>query len=65
MSDFLSRLKTEKEELSQKINKLGDFLSTESFLKLSEANRILLQEQLSVMIRYQSILVIRIELIEK
>jgi hypothetical protein len=64
---FLDRLKIEKEELSEKVTKLDNFLSRLEKLgnTLSEANYLLLKEQLEVMNRYLGILIIRIELLEK
>lgn len=65
MSDFLSRLKTEKEDLLEKTAKLSSFLTADAFEKLSSANKILLFEQVELMQRYLNVLTIRIELIEK
>lgn len=63
--DFLDRLKQEQIELSTKIDKLEDFHLTETYTKLSQANKILLDAQLGFMQHYRDVLLVRIELIEK
>ena len=63
---FLDRLKTEKEELLGKVTKLATFLAKEGLTPtLSEANYLLLGQQLEAMNTYLNILIIRIELWEK
>jgi hypothetical protein len=63
---FLDRLKTEKEELLDKVTKLATFLAKEELTPtLSEANYLLLGQQLGAMNTYLNILIIRIELWEK
>jgi hypothetical protein len=63
---FLDRLKTEKEELLDKVTKLATFLAKEGHTQtLSEANYLLLGQQLEAMNSYLNILIIRIELLEK
>jgi hypothetical protein len=65
-STFLDRLKTEKEELLDKVTKLATFLAKEELTPtLSEANYLLLGQQLEAMNTYLNILIIRIELWEK
>lgn len=65
MESFLDRLKQEKQELHEKVVKLSDFLNSENVKVLSEANQILLKQQLVCMNDYLNILIVRIELIEK
>lgn len=63
---FLERLKIEKQELIQKVTKLALFIAKEnSNQSISEANFLLLKQQLVHMNDYLNILIIRIELIEK
>jgi hypothetical protein len=66
---FLDRLKVEKEELLDKVTKLATFLAKVDMgtevIDLSEANYLLLKQQLEIMNAYLNILIIRIELIEK
>ena len=61
---FLDRLKVEKDELLEKVTKLAMFLNSD-LNDLSEANELLLKHQLVSMNDYLSILIIRIELLEK
>ena len=60
MSDFLDRLKTEYEELREKIEKLDGFLSSDKISTLSDIQHGLLISQLAVMTAYLSILGTRI-----
>ena len=62
MSIFLERLEQEKKDLIDKSVLLNKFMKTEDFYNLSDANQYLLREQLELMLRYSSILNIRIEL---
>jgi hypothetical protein len=62
---FLDRLKTEKDELLDKVTKLSIFLNSDKIDGLSDANQLLLKHQLVSMNDYLNILIIRIELIEK
>jgi len=62
MSTFLERLEQEKKDLIDKSVLLNKFMKTEDFYNLSDANQYLLREQLELMLRYSSILNIRIEL---
>jgi hypothetical protein len=62
---FLDRLKTEKDELLDKVTKLATFLAQRNSQTLSEANYLLLGLQLEAMNTYLNILIIRTELLEK
>jgi hypothetical protein len=64
---FLDRLKVEKDELLDKVTKLATFLAKQEMIKktLSDANLILLNQQVEVMKTYLDILIIRIELLTK
>lgn len=62
---FLDRLKVEKEELLYKVTKLAMFLNSDKVNDLSDANELLLKQQLEAMNTYLNILIIRIELLEK
>ena len=66
--NFVERIKQERKELNDRIEKLSDFLD-ERFVenvkrldKISSGNKILLHKQLEKMIEYRDILDIRIEL---
>lgn len=65
MSDFLSRLIQEEEELQDKLNKLGQFLHSEKLKDLSKANELLLRKQYHYMNGYLNTLIVRIELLQK
>jgi len=52
MSDFITRLYDEKNQLEYKTNKLGAFLFTVDFMKLDEIQQGLLQIQHSAMMTY-------------
>ena len=64
----LARVRKERDELQQRLSKLCSFMDTRfeecEFLKLSPANRILLERQQAVMQEYRDILDCRIELME-
>ena len=63
---FLDRLKAEQQELLDKVTKLATFLAKEEFNKtLSDANYLLLKQQLEIMNSYLNILIIRVELLKK
>ena len=64
---FLDRIKVEKDELLDKLTKLATFLAKQEMIEktLSDANLILLNQQVEVMKTYLNILIIRIELLEK
>jgi hypothetical protein len=61
---FLDRLKVEKDELLEKVTKLARFLNSD-LNDLSEANFLLLKQQLEAMNTYLNILIVRVELLEK
>lgn len=63
MSTFLERLQQEQKELNEKLEKLGDFIVSENFEKLSKANKMLLRKQCSVMNEYNEVLILRLELL--
>lgn len=63
MSDFKERLLQEKNDLEKKVSKLEHFVVSDRFYKLSEANMILLKDQLKAMTAYLNILLIRLELL--
>ena len=58
---FLDRMIIEREELINKIDKLGEFICSEEFNSLNYKQRILLNMQLHAMIEYSFILKERIE----
>lgn len=60
MGTFLERLVQEQKELNEKLTKLRDFIGTENFLKLKEADQLLLKMQYKYMDQYNDILCIRI-----
>jgi hypothetical protein len=62
---FLDRLKVEKDELLDKVTKLAMFLNSDKVKDLSDANELLLKQQLEAMNNYLNILIIRTELLEK
>jgi hypothetical protein len=61
---FLDRLKTEKNELLDKVTKLGTFIVSDKVKELSDANTLLLKQQFEIMNAYLNILIIRVELLE-
>jgi hypothetical protein len=63
MSDFLTRLVIEHDELREKQMKLQAFLSTENFSKVDASQQILLKIQVSAMETYRAILEERITLL--
>ena len=61
MEDLLDRLSEEYDQLSNRINKLSDFIDwDEEFNKLSDLQRVLLVTQLNAMDMYHNILETRI-----
>ena len=56
MSTFIDRLKTEKQELDEKIEKLTAFINSENFEKVDSIQAPLLQTQLSIMLAYSTVL---------
>ena len=61
MSDFKSRLDTEKVELEDRLVKLKDFLDSDAAMAISRNQRELLKLQVSAMSTYLGILKYRIE----
>jgi hypothetical protein len=61
MSDFKSRLDTEKVELEDRLVKLKDFLDSDAAMAVSRNQRELMKLQASAMNTYLSILKYRIE----
>jgi hypothetical protein len=62
---FLTRLENEKKELLTKTTDLLVFIESEKFDDLSDANQLLLNQQIIHMNEYLNILIIRIELLKK
>ncbi|MGL5716926.1 MAG: crAss001_48 related protein [Paraclostridium sp.] len=60
MEDFIKRLITEKEELSEKRSKLEAFIGTDKFTDLAATHMSLLNIQLQAMLTYEQCLVERI-----
>lgn len=52
MSDYIERMKIERHELKDKLDKLDVFISSDSFDKLDKRNRHLLVEQSTYMLNY-------------
>lgn len=63
MSNFIERIKIEKEELCTKKEALEKFLSSEKFNEMDIENRTLLKQQLEVMTSYDNILYRRLSLL--
>lgn len=61
MSDFLTRLKTEQSELTEKIEKLSVFVNGDKFNTLSSKHQYLLKRQLVAMEQYNECLELRLE----
>ena len=61
MSDFKTRLETEKIELEEKLNKLDDFLVSEKVKDVDDVQKALLQVQATAMNTYLQCLKERIE----
>lgn len=63
MSSHIERMIQEREELSEKINKLEDFiLNNPVFTSLPECKIVLLQKQFELMVSYEEVLTERISL---
>jgi len=62
---FLTRLENEKNELLERTTKLLLFIGSDKFDDLSDANQLLLKQQINYMNEYLNILIIRIELLTK
>ena len=61
MSDFKTRLKTEKSELEEKLNKLDAFLMSEKVNSVDDVQKVLLQVQATAMNTYLQCLKERLE----
>ena len=61
--DFISRLKTEQIELSEKINKLESFVKSENWENVDVEQKVLLAMQLDAMTNYNDILIKRLSLL--
>lgn len=65
MSDFITRLEQEQKELQIKIDALESFINdNDDFVKVGVAQNILLENQLSIMISYNEILIVRLALLK-
>lgn len=62
MTDFVERMKAERDELFERIRKLNAFIGTETFSGLGELERVLLTEQLAAMDTYDRLLLRRMAL---
>lgn len=60
MSDFRTRLETEKAELSEKLEKLRDFIASEKFQEIDAVQMTLLNIQVKAMETYSQCLLERI-----
>jgi len=58
---FLTRLITEREELSTKFNALGSFLKTEAFNAIATEEKARLHLQFAIMEQYVGVLTLRIQ----
>lgn len=63
MSDFKSRLLTEKSELDEKIEKLSAFLKSDKITSIDPLQQTLLNKQLPLMQSYSEVLGQRIHLL--
>ena len=61
MEDFKQRLLEETQELATKLNKLNEFMASETFIKLSRVEKNLLYNQVATMNSYIQILGTRLE----
>jgi hypothetical protein len=62
--DFKTRLRDEKQQLDERLGKLGDFLETEAFKGIDPRQQELLRCQYFTMQTYADILERRIEILE-
>ena len=60
MSDFKERLKEEKTDLNEKMQKLRDFIASENFKKIDNVQMTLLNIQIKAMETYSQCLLERI-----
>ena len=65
MSNVLTRLKVEKEDLFDKLTKLRQFMTTEGFELIHPVQQKLLRDQLEPMTQYHRVLVARIQHLEE
>ena len=65
MEEFLIRVITEQNELSDKLTKLNKFIETEKFKSLDDENQRLLKMQSSAMSIYNDVLNMRYELLTR
>lgn len=61
MQDWQQRVIDEKDQLQEKINKLTDFSSSDTYIALPRVQQELLVLQLAYMINYRDILSLRIK----
>lgn len=59
-NDFIDRMCEESNWLTEKVNKLGEFMQTENYFKIDQQQQILLLQQLNAMSEYSNILNMRI-----
>lgn len=60
----MERLKKEKEELHEKLSKLGSFIGTQKFFELPQRQQGLLDDQYRAMERYYETLALRLDDLE-
>lgn len=65
MSTFIERLRTEKQELDEKLTKLEDFLATDAFTALANIDKLLLEKQFGIMTEYSRVLNSRLMRLEQ
>ena len=65
MSNVLTRLISEKEDLYDKLSKLRQFMTTEGFDLINPVQQKLLRDQLEPMTQYHRVLVARIQHLEE
>jgi hypothetical protein len=65
MSTFIDRLRTEKQELDEKLTKLEDFLATDTFTGLANIDKLLLEKQFAIMTEYSRVLNSRLMRLEQ
>lgn len=63
MSDFKSRLEDEYCDLMVKVEKLGNFMKSESFSAIDKSQQVLLREQIQHMAGYGRVLAERMDLL--
>ena len=66
MSDFITRLEQEQQELQIKIDALESFMNdNDAFVQVGVGQNILLKNQVSAMRSYNEILIVRLSLLRK